>query len=216
MIDVFPVSKTKKLLLSTAALSIVGHSAVLTVYPFASNQRVSSNGSGITTVYFYGDEATGDGSSEKIGRKAAGVPPAKLFHQHRAMITGAPTLEKREGESVLEEGEGGPAVAAGRGTGNLGVFGEEEVDVPASLLAPPKLIYPRRALQEGEEGDVTLFLVVDSRGNVLTAEVTDTAGGEFDESALQTARTLKFSPAQKAGEAVSVHLHWICRFRIEG
>jgi protein TonB len=83
------------------------------------------------------------------------------------------------------------------------------------LLGEPRPAYPENALRLGIEGDVTLALTLDASGRVTDVRVTRSAGHGFDEAALQVARHLRFSPAQKGGAAVAVRVSWTCRFRIE-
>lgn len=102
-----------------------------------------------------------------------------------------------------------PSLASSR------VYGEEEVDSPVKMTSPPAIRYPARAYRRGEEGDVELFLIVDPEGKVKSAEVVRGKSEEFEEAALEAARRLRFQPALKNGDPVSVHVHWTCRFRIE-
>lgn len=109
---------------------------------------------------------------------------------------------------------GARAPSAGSEGGGSQIYGEATVDVPARVLFVPKLRYPVRALREGIESEVKLTLVVNQEGKVVEVKVAHSAGPEFDESALNAAKVMKFSPAEKSGSPVVVKMFWTCKFRI--
>lgn len=69
--------------------------------------------------------------------------------------------------------------------------------------------YPREARQEGLEGCVEMNLLVNKRGNVEQAKVTQSSGYQIlDDAAIEFAKKLKFNPAEKQGKPVNV---WVSR-----
>jgi protein TonB len=106
-------------------------------------------------------------------------------------------------------------VAAVEAPGTDGApIAEEAVSSPASLLGRDDPPYPPEARAREIEGDVLLELVVSARGTVTQATVVRRAGYGFDESALQAARSMRFSPAQLRGVPVAVRKRWPVSFRL--
>jgi protein TonB len=65
--------------------------------------------------------------------------------------------------------------------------------------------YPRAARLRGTTGTTTLRLAIGADGRVRTAAVVrSTPDGVFDAAAIRLARDLRFTPAQRAGQAVAV------------
>ena len=64
-------------------------------------------------------------------------------------------------------------------------------------------VYPPRALRLHREGQVLLRLAIDSRGQLRSATVVESAGYGFDAAALKAVRRSRFAPATKAGQPVS-------------
>jgi TonB family protein len=71
-------------------------------------------------------------------------------------------------------------------------------------LTRVKLTYPPIALRQRVDGTVDLSVLVDEKGNVADAKVTNTAGGKagLNEAAIDNVRRWKFRPASKDGVAV--------------
>lgn len=66
--------------------------------------------------------------------------------------------------------------------------------------------YPRKARKQGIEGRVVVRFIVDERGRVTEAEVAEPVHPLLDDAALTAVRKMRFEPAQKDGEPVSVQL----------
>ncbi|GAB4304646.1 MAG: TonB-dependent receptor [Myxococcota bacterium] len=94
---------------------------------------------------------------------------------------------------------------------------DEEPATAAAVAEPaltklPELIefveaeYPQEARRKNLTGDVILSLIVNEKGDVETAEVVQSAGRAFDESALNAVKKFRFSPAEMNGEPVPVRI----------
>ncbi len=91
-----------------------------------------------------------------------------------------------------------------------------EPDVAAKPLVRPSPRYPRAAQRSGTEGHVVVRMRIDERGHVVdVAVVSATPPGVFDEVAMQTARTYRFSPARKGGKAVATTVQQRIVFRLD-
>lgn len=79
-------------------------------------------------------------------------------------------------------------------------------------VVPPKLLqhvdapYPASKLGEHIETNVVVFVTVETDGSVSDAQVVESGGPAFDEAALDTARTWRFSPAQRGGKPVRARI----------
>lgn len=83
------------------------------------------------------------------------------------------------------------------------VFTIDEVDQPPRILRKVMPQYPSHAERNNIEGKVVLRFIVDSRGNIVEPEVTESEPeGVFDDAAMEAIRKYKFKPAEKAGEPV--------------
>jgi TonB family protein len=94
----------------------------------------------------------------------------------------------------------------------LAACGSEESDPPPGPYTPPMPIegqepipYPPELFSQRIEGEVMLYVVVDSSGAVVrdsTRIVTASGHQEFDAAALTAAPTLRFTPAHRGDTAV--------------
>ena len=83
------------------------------------------------------------------------------------------------------------------------VAGEFTPAVPIAGQEP--IPYPAELFSQGVEGEVMLYLVVDSTGSVIrdSTRVEKSSGqSAFDAAALQAAPTLRFTPARRGDTAV--------------
>ena len=124
--------------------------------------------------------------------------------------------------SIAPSAIGGlPIVGAELGTGTtgdieLGATPEPgEPDVAAKPLVRPSPRYPRAAQRSRVEGHVTVRMRIDERGRVVDVAVVEGAPPDvFDEVALQTARTYRFSPARRGGKPVATTVQQRIVFRL--
>jgi protein TonB len=124
--------------------------------------------------------------------------------------------------SIAPSAIGGlPIVGAELGTGHTGEIEigatpePDEPDVAAKPLVRPSPRYPRAAQRSGVEGHVIVRMRIDERGRVVDVAVVEgTPPDVFDEVALQTARTYRFSPARRGGKAVATTVQQRIVFRL--
>lgn len=87
--------------------------------------------------------------------------------------------------------------------------------VPVEGLPP--IPYPAELYRQQIEGEVLLYLVIDSSGYVLhdsTRIATSSGRAEFDAAALQAAPSLRFLPARRGDTAVTAALQVPIRFTL--
>ena len=78
------------------------------------------------------------------------------------------------------------------------------VDAPPSPRRNIKPDYPKGARQRGEQGDVTLEIVVSESGYVGDVRVASSSGySELDEAAVKAVKSARFTPAKRGGRAVA-------------
>lgn len=193
--------------------SALAHGGALTIATLYGNGASATNGGGVHEI-----EVAPAGPVPGVTARPA--PPAHSHsHSHSYRLAATRVDEDEDAEESTRSDATAPAptapAPAAPSGGGGGILGEEEVDVPARLQATPNPVYPETARRDGVEGAVEVFLIVDTRGTVEHAEVSQPAGYGFDEAALTAARRFRFQPALKDGKPVRVHLHWICRFTIE-
>ncbi|MBK6689042.1 MAG: energy transducer TonB [Deltaproteobacteria bacterium] len=81
--------------------------------------------------------------------------------------------------------------------------------------SPVKPGYPETLKAQGLEADVTVEVVLDTRGKVKTARViAPSPYPEFNEAALASAKTEEFSPAERDGQPIEFTLTFTVRFRL--
>lgn len=167
---------------------------------------------------------SGDAAVEVIGFDEEPEVKAPRPHRHEArrrerkrVAVTSPVdegvLPHEEADAETEPASASDAAAPADGRGL--VYSEGEVDTPAKLTSSPKLRYPPNELAEGNEAEVEVYLVIDESGRVIEKRVSQSAGREFDQAALDAAQSLVFTPARKRDRPVAVHIHWTCKFRIQ-
>ncbi len=94
----------------------------------------------------------------------------------------------------------------------------EEPLVPAVLIpGQPAIPYPAELFAQRVEGEVLLYLVVDSSGAVMwdSSRVAKSSGHPaFDAAALAAAPGLRFTPAERSGIHVAAPIQVPIRFSI--
>jgi protein TonB len=89
----------------------------------------------------------------------------------------------------------------------------DERPVPVKSVAPA---YPADMKREGQSGMVTVKVIVDENGDVVSREVAKSTRSEFETAALEAVGQWKFKPAKKAGHAVKVAITIPIKFSAEG
>jgi TonB family protein len=97
---------------------------------------------------------------------------------------------------------------------------EPDADNKVSLPVPTHEVKPEytpAAMQKKIHGAVWMKVVIDAKGNVTDAIVTESLDAEFglDEEALKAARQWKFKPGMKDGRPVAVRVTLEMRFRLK-
>ncbi len=81
----------------------------------------------------------------------------------------------------------------------------------------PPIPYPAALFQERVEGEVLLYLLIDSAGYVVrdsTRVATSSGRSAFDAAALDAAASLRFTPARRGDTAVTAPLQVPIRFTL--
>jgi TonB family protein len=87
---------------------------------------------------------------------------------------------------------------------------------PASPLAPIKPKYPRSSRRRGEEGVVSLTLMVLSNGTPSDVKIVKSSGfSALDNAALMASRSARFKPARKNGMSVDSERSFRIRFELK-
>lgn len=86
------------------------------------------------------------------------------------------------------------------------VFAHPEGVEPPKLLEHTDAPYPPEKLGEHIQADVGLVVTVETDGTVTSPEVVESGGAAFDQPALSTVRTWKFTPAMRAGKPVRARI----------
>lgn len=89
--------------------------------------------------------------------------------------------------------------------------------VPATLSSEPAIPFPPELFARRVEGEVMLYLVVDSAGAPLrdSTRVAKSSGrAAFDAAALEAAAGLHFRPATRAGVPVTAAIQLPIRFTL--
>lgn len=92
----------------------------------------------------------------------------------------------------------------------------EGIDRPPRELGRTKPRYPAAARQLGQEGEVTLKLLINARGEVEQIRVLDVVGHHsFERAVLAVARQWRFSPPLHRGRPVRVWAVKTVKFQLE-
>ena len=110
----------------------------------------------------------------------------------------------------------GPTRAAAVAAAVLAVACAEDqgIDPPEPLFQEPTVQYPLSMWDADVEGEVLVRVLVNERGEVDSVEVVEpSVHPDFDEAAVQGARELRFRPARRGGQRVTVWAQVPVRFQ---
>jgi len=95
------------------------------------------------------------------------------------------------------DGDGDGVAVGGGGVENV-VYDPTEVDEEARVIKEVQPAFPQRAIKEGVQGFVKLYLVIDAQGRVSEVQVlaVDPPGYGFEVEALKAIRQFQFTPAR--------------------
>lgn len=105
-------------------------------------------------------------------------------------------------------GGGGP------GAGGSGYYRVNQVEQRARLLFKPEPQYTEEARRNQITGTVMLRVIFSSSGEVVQIQAVRTLPFGLTERAIAAARQIKFVPAMKGGQAVSVHMQLEYNFNL--
>ena len=89
--------------------------------------------------------------------------------------------------------------------GVLGCTSDSNIENPSPLSISMPIEYPLEMWDQGIEGHCLLKVRITNSGGVDSVIILESSGHiAFDSSAIQGAKTLKFSPARKDGENIEV------------
>ncbi len=89
--------------------------------------------------------------------------------------------------------------------------------IPPQVISAPPALYPRRAVQNGQEGWVLLSFVVNTEGEVESLMVENSSNlSVFGDSALNAVQNFMFTPAMENGQAVEASfVQYLINFSLE-
>ncbi len=111
------------------------------------------------------------------------------------------------GSARAYEGAGSKREAA-----DAGVPPSPQLTKAPEVLKFVEAAYPPEALARGEAAQVVFFIDIDETGKVSQAEVTRSAGPEFDAAAREAVLQLEFSPAEVDGKPAPVRIEYVYHF----
>lgn len=94
---------------------------------------------------------------------------------------------------------------------------EEPITPAAPVPGPPDIPYPADLFNRRIQGEVMLYLVVDTAGTVIrdsTRIATSSGQAAFDAAALQAAQSLRFAPAHQGTTPVIAPIQVPIRFTL--
>jgi TonB family protein len=113
--------------------------------------------------------------------------------------------------TVSDDGRGG---ASGVEVNYNDIFTVSNVTIRPQILARPVPGYTEEARRAQVDGVVKLSVVLNTNGTVSDIRVTRGLGYGLDEKAIEAARELRFTPAQKDGHLVSVRVFLEFKFTL--
>ncbi|MCU0663293.1 MAG: energy transducer TonB [Myxococcota bacterium] len=137
------------------------------------------------------------------------APPPSLSQSISGLSFGLPELSGSGLEDAERSVLGEDASAAGM------VMTEDTVDEPPRPLAMGSPSYPPRARAKGLTGSVTLSILVGIDGSVEQVKVLQAdPPGEFENAAMEAARSWRFSPATYKGQPVRIWARKVVSFKL--
>lgn len=88
----------------------------------------------------------------------------------------------------------------------------KELNRGPMLTHPATPIYPEKMAAAGIAGNVTVQMVIDAKGNVVSAKVLKSSRSEFDEPAITAVAQWKFDPGQRNGRNVNTRATQLIKF----
>lgn len=156
---------------------------------------------------------------ERIGvtpLEATAIAPGRLDLLVNLTGVGAwrRSIEVAAGDSIeLEAPLRAAAAAAPASAGPDGAWEVGgEITAPRRVSGTP-VAYPEAARRAGQEGVVTVAMIVTEEGTPIDLEIVESAGDILDQAVLESVATWRYEPAERNGEQVRVR--WRVRQRFE-
>lgn len=144
-----------------------------------------------------------------------------VFSADQEKVEGQPRIRARQDGGAAAPPARGAGMQALRGPSTTGAAPEPPSAAEGPSFTPftqaPELLDPARVAQLLEEhyppllreagigGEVLVWFLIDSQGDIEDARVDESSGSaELDEAALRVARAMRFSPARHEGQPVPV------------
>jgi TonB family protein len=122
--------------------------------------------------------------------------------------------ERNTGGGYGMNGCCGGGAGGGGGSGGLGTFWSNQVEQRARLIFKPEPQYTEEARRNQVSGTVMLRVIFSSSGEVVQIRAVRTLPFGLTERAIAAARQIKFTPAMKGGQPVSVHMQLEYNFNL--
>lgn len=139
-----------------------------------------------------------------------GPPPPPQFGLEEGDVGETGELAVATGNTLMKEAE--PGIAAPTPPSPpTPIF----VDQPPLILKGEPPDYPERALDRGLEGTVVALITIDTSGAVTKVSIERSAGADFDQGVLNSARQTLFQPPVRNGRRVTARFRRPYEFRLE-
>jgi periplasmic protein TonB len=160
------------------------------------------------------------------GRSRGAQPPTDAAAAGALRAPATPAADLHGAEAVAQMGADLAAPPPGLHSGDDGPGpdptpaaprGDSPVNLKAAYLHNPSPAYPSLARRNGEQGTVTLRVLVTRDGAPASVSVERSSGhARLDRSALEAVRAWRFVPAREQGEPVEVWMLVPIAFTLEG
>ena len=153
------------------------------------------------------------------------TPPKKPMVKLNTVLSNASTGstvssgDREVGALHAGQANGGPVAGSKRTGGSSNAGKADACRERASQPQPIKkttIPYPKRAREEGVQGQLVLGLWVDEQGFVTQVKVLRSLSTYLDSQAIQAVRSWKFRPARACGKAVPGQFTLARRFELGG
>ncbi|MBI3899815.1 MAG: energy transducer TonB [Gammaproteobacteria bacterium] len=208
------------------SLSVSVHAALFTVLAYH-RVVVESPASDIQVSLVY-DMPAPRVSAPKSRRRPAPAKPAVIpVEQKSAAVAATPVTPAPPAAEVAPTAETAPtaddpqppATAAASLESDLAAIVREALPIhrvshPPRFLRKVEPKYPDRERAIGKEGQVTVEVVIDTRGTVVQKNIAVSGGNSFDQAALEAADQSLFTPAYNDDKPVPVRRYIPYTFKI--
>ncbi len=126
-----------------------------------------------------------------------------------------------KGGAALSVGAAGTGVEGGAGNEKYAHSGDAGSGTgygitKARLLKAPDIMYDEISRRRGEEGSVSIDLVIDKSGNPRNVRIKQSSGyPRLDRVAMNGIRSMRFSPTKKSGRPVDSQVEYTIIFRLD-